>query len=127
MRCFYARPHRTTLSLGYTVTDLLPLLISQAAAPGEPSCATAALPFLLMLSVFYFLIIRPQRKQEVTRQETLSRIKADDTVITSGGLIGVVKEVKQSEFMVEIAPKVCVRVAREDVDPYQPAQAPAAK
>lgn len=107
------------------MTDLLPLLISQAAAPGEPSCATAALPFLLMLSVFYFLIIRPQRKQETQRQELLSRIKADDTVITSGGLIGVVKEVKTHEFMVEIAQGVRVRVAREDVDPYQAPAAPA--
>jgi len=108
------------------VTDLLPLLISQAAAPGEPSCAAAALPFLLMLSVFYFLIIRPQRTQERKRQETLSRIKADDVVITSGGLIGVVKEVKAHEMLVEIAQGVRVRVAREDVDPYEPPATPAA-
>lgn len=96
--------------------ELLPLLISQAAP--APSCAEAMLPILLMLLVFYFLLVRPQQKQEQQRQEALQRIAKGDTVITSGGLIGVIHAVKDSEFVVEFDEKVRIRVAREDVDPY---------
>jgi preprotein translocase subunit YajC len=71
-----------------------------------------------MLLVFYFLLVRPQQKQEQQRQEALQRIAKGDTVITSGGLIGVIHAVKDSEFVVEFDEKVRIRVAREDVDPY---------
>ena len=71
-----------------------------------------------MILIFYFLLIRPQQKQEKERQEMLSRLKKGDTVITSGGLIGTIVSVQDSEVQVEVADKVKVRVAREDVDLY---------
>lgn len=99
------------------MSELLPLLISQSATP-SPSCAEAMLPILLMLGVFYFLLVLPQKKQEQQRQDALQRISKGDTVITSGGLIGVIHAVKESEFVVEFDEKVRIRVARDDVDPY---------
>ena len=48
----------------------------------------------------------------------LNRLKKGDTVITSGGLIGTINAVDDKEVQVEIADKVKVRVAREDVDLY---------
>ena len=71
-----------------------------------------------MLVVFYFLLVRPQQKQEQQRQESLRRLAKGDVVITSGGLIGVIYSVKDHEFIVELDEKVRVRVARDDVDPY---------
>ena len=65
--------------------------------------------------------IRPHdetQKQERERKDMLSRLKRGDTVITSGGLIGKIDAVNPSEIKVEIADKVRVRVAREDVDLY---------
>lgn len=76
------------------------------------------LPILLMLLVFYFLLVRPQQKQEQQRQASLQRLAKGDTVITSGGLIGVIHTVRDAEFLVEFDEKVKIRVAREDVDPY---------
>ncbi|MAD61600.1 MAG: preprotein translocase subunit YajC [Myxococcales bacterium] len=75
-------------------------------------------PFAIMILIFYFLLIRPQQKQEKERQEMLSRLKKDDQVITSGGLIGTISSVQDKEILIEIADKVKVRVAREDVELY---------
>jgi len=103
------------------VTELLPLLIQQAAP--APSCAEAMLPILLMLVVFYFLLVRPQQKQEQQRQETLRRLSKGDEVITSGGLIGVIHAVKDHELLVKFDDNVTIRVSRDDVDPYAAPQA----
>lgn len=77
------------------------------------------MPILLMLGVFYFLLVRPQQKQEQRRQESLRRLAKGDTIITSGGLIGEIYAVKEHEFTIELGDKVRVRVARDDVDPYE--------
>lgn len=99
------------------MNDLLSQLITQQGAPA-PSCAQQMFPLAIMIVIFYFLLIRPQQKQEKERQEMLSRLKKGDTVITSGGLIGTIVSVQDKEIQVEIADKVKVRVAREDVDLY---------
>lgn len=74
-----------------------------------------------MILVFYFLLIRPQQKQERERREMLSRLKKGDTVITSGGIIGTINTVKEKEVLIEIADKVKVRISRDDVDLYEEA------
>ena len=80
-------------------------------------------PFAIMIFIFYFIVIRPQQKQERERQEMLSRLKRGDTVITSGGIIGKIDSVSQSEIKIEVADKVRIRVAREDVDLYSSSEA----
>ena len=52
-----------------------------------------ALPmFLLMFLVLYFLLIRPQVKEQKDRQIMISNLKKNDRVITSGGLVGKIIE-----------------------------------
>jgi len=99
------------------VNDLLTNLITLQGAP-TPSCAQQMFPFAIMIFIFYFIVIRPQQKQERERKDMLSRLKRGDTVITSGGIIGKIDAVNPSEIKIEIADKVRVRVAREDVDLY---------
>ena len=99
------------------MNDLLTNLITLQGAP-QPSCAQQMFPFAIMIFIFYFIVIRPQQKQEKERQDMLSRLKRGDTVITSGGIIGTIDAVSQSEIKVEVADKVKIRVAREDVDLY---------
>ncbi|MBG9987614.1 preprotein translocase subunit YajC [Aerococcaceae bacterium DSM 111176] len=54
------------------------------------------LPIILMGVVFYFLLIRPQQKQVKEKQNMLKQMKPGDTVVTIGGLHGVVDELSQS-------------------------------
>ena len=58
------------------------------------------LPIILMVVVFYFLLIRPQQKQVKEKQNMLNQMKPGDTVVTIGGLHGVVDEVSQSSSTV---------------------------
>ena len=73
-------------------------------------------PFVLMIVVFYFILIRPQQKKAKQHQELLKKIARGDTVVTQGGLIGkVTKIVDDHEIQVEIGDNVKVRVLRSGV------------
>lgn len=105
------------------------LLATVAQAQGTSagaSCAAQAMPLLLMFAVFYFLLIRPQQKRAKAQAEMLSRLKKGDVVITSGGIIGTVASVTDTELQVEIADRVRVRVLRAQVSLFQPTAAAAA-
>jgi preprotein translocase subunit YajC len=46
------------------------------------------IPFVIIIAIFYFLIIRPQRKKAKEHQEMIDNIQKGDIVVTSGGLRG---------------------------------------
>ena len=77
--------------------DLLLFAQDKAAeqpAPGGPGhWIVPLLPWLAIGFLFYFLLIRPQRRQQAQRQAMLSAVKKNDRVITSGGIYGVVTNV----------------------------------
>jgi preprotein translocase subunit YajC len=56
------------------------------------SMATLWVPLIL---IFYFLLIRPQRRQEAERRAKLAALKKNDRVITVGGIYGVVTNVQR--------------------------------
>jgi preprotein translocase subunit YajC len=60
------------------------------------------LPLLAIGFLFYFLLIRPQRKEQSKRQTMLSAVKKNDKVITIGGIYGVVTNVQREEDEVTI-------------------------
>jgi preprotein translocase subunit YajC len=51
------------------------------------------LPFLAIGLLFYFMLIRPQRKEQSRRQNMLANVKKNDRVVTIGGIYGVVMNV----------------------------------
>ena len=59
------------------------------------------IPMAVFILVFYFLIIRPQKKQEKEVNEMRASIKAGDEIITIGGLIGKVTRVTDDEITIE--------------------------
>lgn len=84
-----------------------------AAANGGPAGFFMSIfPFLLIFVIFYFLLIRPQQKRMKAHQAMLGAVKRNDTVVTSGGLIGKVTRVDETEVEVELAPNVRVRVVK---------------
>jgi preprotein translocase subunit YajC len=50
-------------------------------------------PFLAIGLLFYFMLIRPQRKEQARRQDMLGNVKKNDRVVTIGGIYGVVMNV----------------------------------
>jgi preprotein translocase subunit YajC len=81
-------------------------------AGGMEAFLIQLLPLILILVIFYFLLIRPQQKRMKQHQEMIGGLRRGDTVVTSGGIIGKVTKVDETEVTVEIAPNVAIRVVR---------------
>jgi len=60
------------------------------------------LPFAVMILVFYFLLIRPQKKREKETKQMLSSLKAGDNITTIGGICGKIVKVQDDVFTIEV-------------------------
>lgn len=96
---------------------LFALLSSAAAqdggAPAAPGLLETLFPFLIILPIFYFLIIRPQQTARKKHIAMVDAVKRGDTVVTAGGLVGKVTKVGEgAEITVKVAENVEVQVMR---------------
>ena len=70
------------------------------------------LPILLLVVVFYFFMIRPQRNRMRAHQDLISNLGLGDEVETIGGLYGTIRSMDDESFMLEISPGTTVRFSR---------------
>lgn len=96
-----------------------------AAKPAEaqqPAALTTLLFPVLLIVIFYFLLIRPQQKKEKNRQAMLKKLNKGDRIITRGGLIGVVGNVRDAEgiAVVKIAENTKVEVLINSIEVVNP-------
>jgi len=82
---------------------------------GSSSTITLVLYMAVFFGIMYFFMIRPQQKQAKQRQAMLNSLRVNDKVITSGGIYGKVKKVKDNSVIVQIADKVEIEVARAGI------------
>ena len=66
----------------------------------------------LMVALFYFMLIRPQKRREKERQALLNAVKTGDRVLFGGGFLGVVANVKEKTLVVKITDGVKVEIVR---------------
>ncbi len=88
------------------------------AAAAQPEFSFSSLvPLLLIFVIFYFLIVRPQTKKMKDHQALVNNLKTGNQVVTSGGIVGVVKDVheKENQIEIEIAPGVNIKVLKNYV------------
>lgn len=87
---------------------------AQAAGAGLSGNISAFIPFVLIIIIMYFLIIRPQRAQMKKHQAMVNSARRGDVVVTAGGCIGKVTRVYDDagELEVEVAEGVRVRIVR---------------
>ncbi len=84
--------------------------------PGGGGLLFQLLPFVLILAIMYFLIIRPQQKRLKDQRDMIASIRRNDTVVTAGGMVGkVTKLIGDAELQVELADGVRVRVVRNTI------------
>ena len=76
-------------------------------------------PFALILTIFYLVILLPMRRRQKKVQEFLNSLKVGDKVITSGGLFGSITRLGDRSLQLQIADKVRVEVSRAAVIGYQ--------
>lgn len=87
----------------------------------DTSFLTSIAPFILIVPIFYFLIIRPQQQRAKQHRETLDSLRRGDTVVTAGGVVGRVAKVKDDgEVLVDIADNVQIRVVKSTLSEVRP-------
>lgn len=59
------------------------------------------LPIVLMILIFYFLLIRPQRKRDKAERDMRNSIQVGDEISTIGGFIGKVVSIKDETLVIE--------------------------
>ena len=78
-----------------------------AAAPGPMAML---IPFAMMFLIFYVLVFRPQTKARKEHEQMVKNLKKHDEVVTTGGLFGVVLNVKPESITLRIDENVRVEV-----------------
>ena len=73
------------------------------------------LPFIFLIGIMYFIIIRPQQQQAKTHKEMVESLGKGDKIVTTGGLIAEVKKVEEGFFSVKINDDVVVKLVKDAV------------
>lgn len=77
------------------------LLAAQAQPSDYLSILSSILPLVLLFAVFYFFLIRPQKKRDKAEKEMRDSIKVGDEISTIGGFIGKVVSIKDDTLVIE--------------------------
>jgi len=70
------------------------------------------LPLILLFVIFYFLIIRPQQKQQKAHKEMLASLKKGDRIVTNGGLIAEIVKPEEDFLKIKLSDNVIVKLDR---------------
>ena len=86
-------------------------------AGGAGDAFVSFLPFIAILAIMYFLLIRPQQKKAKQHREMVAALRRGDAVITAGGIVGRVVRVRGDDdrVSVEIAKGVEVETVRSTI------------
>ena len=63
--------------------------------------AVQIVPFVLLIVVFYFVLIRPQRKRDKETQRMRNSLQVGDEIVTVGGVVGLVVSIKEDTVVLE--------------------------
>jgi preprotein translocase subunit YajC len=105
------------LALGLILTISVALLGGCVPADGGDGNTTIYMVVFLVLifGVFYFLIIRPQRKKQQGQQQLLSDLRSGDRVITIGGIYGRIESLREDSIVLKVESGATIRFARNSI------------
>lgn len=88
---------------------------TSGAAGSAGSMMTTFITFGLIIVIFYFLIIRPQKKRDKETKQMLAAIKKGDKIITIGGIHGTVVAVKEATIVVKVDDNTRIEFSRSAI------------
>lgn len=91
----------------------------EAEVPAGADMIQLFMPFIIVIGVFYFMVIRPQQKQQKQRREMLDALKKGDRVVTIGGIYGEITLLKEDYVTLKVADKVEIKVRRSGIESVQ--------
>ena len=63
--------------------------------------ASPLIMMVLMFAIFYFMLIRPENKRKKEAEQMRSSVRTGDKIVTIGGIVGTVVNVKESRIVIE--------------------------
>lgn len=94
------------------------ILLQDAGASGSGTNGLGGLIMIVaLIAIFYFFMIRPQSKKQKEIKKFREGLSKGDKVITAGGVYGIIRDVKDTSFVVEVANDVYIRVDKNSVYP----------
>ena len=99
---------------------MLQLILLQAATAADGATQQSGgwsfwLMMILIFVVFYFFMIRPQQQKQKELQKQRDALKKGDKVITAGGIYGIIKEVQETTFLIEVSKDTTLKVDKGSV------------
>ncbi|WP_415396486.1 preprotein translocase subunit YajC [Sulfurimonas sp. CS5] len=73
------------------------------------------LPFVFLIAIMYFVIIRPQQKEAKARKAMIEALAKGDKVVTNGGFIVVIHKVEEKFLSVKMNDDVITKIARDAI------------
>ncbi len=93
--------------------------VQEGEGPSTPTWYSL-MPIVFLAFIFYFLVLRPQMRQQKDHQKLVSDLKKGDKVITNGGIWGEIDEVDAQSVRLKVSDKTRLRVSRSAVASMQP-------
>ena len=95
------------------IPHILPALMASPQGGGSPW--GTLIMFAAIFAIFYFLLIRPQRKQQKEHEEMVENLQKGDEVVTLGGIIGTIIHLDDDRFVLKTSDDTRIEVERGKV------------
>jgi preprotein translocase subunit YajC len=91
-------------------------------APEAPSLSSMAVPIIGMGLIFYFIVLRPQKKAKKKQEALVESLKKHDRVVTIGGIVGTIISIDtdNEEVVLEVGPDTQLRMLRRSIQGPKP-------
>ncbi len=109
------------LKSGLIVGGIISLLSFSGCIPAEAPEEgggfdwTVIIFLVLIVGLFYFVFIRPQRKRQKEHQEMVQELKRGDRVVTAGGIYGIIESISDDNVVIKVESEATIRVAKGSV------------
>lgn len=98
-----------------SISSFLPVMAAMVPREGGGTGVVFMIQIVALVAIFWFLLIRPQQKEQKRHQEMLASIKRGDEVVTTGGIIGKVDKLAEDRLTVLTGDDTRITVQRARV------------
>jgi len=75
---------------------------------------------VLIFALFYFVMIRPQRKKQKEHQQMTEELKRGDRIITIGGIYGQIESISEDNIVIKVESGMTIRMTRNSIAGVRP-------